>query len=185
MEHLGHTPEHAARAETAKLAEGFPDAARDIRINLQNVLQPGALNADQVWGTAIACAHAAHSEVLKRAIEADARSAGIGEAVVADAHAAAVLMAMNNVFYRFKHLIGKEAYEKRPARLRMQRLSQVSSNNADFELFCLAVSAVNNCQSCMAAHEATVLKHGLSEDQVIDAVRIAATLQAAAIAAAI
>jgi alkyl hydroperoxide reductase subunit D len=82
-------------------------------------------------------------------------------------------------------MISKEAYEKKPARLRMQRLSQITNNKADFELFCLAVSAINNCQSCMAAHEATVLKHGLSEDQVIDAVRIAATMQAAAIAAAI
>jgi alkyl hydroperoxide reductase subunit D len=169
--------------QTAKLAEGFPDAAKDIRINLQNVLQPGALNADQVWGTALACAHASRSELLKRAIEADARSAGIGDPVVTDALAAAVLMGMNNVFYRFKHLIGKEAYEKKPARLRMQRLSQVTSNKADFELFCLAVSAINNCQSCMAAHEATVLKQGLTDDHVIDAIRIAATLHAAAVAA--
>jgi alkyl hydroperoxide reductase subunit D len=86
------------------------------------------------------------------------------------------------VFYRFKHVIGKEDYEKKPARLRMQRLAQVTSNKADFELFCLAVSAINNCQSCMAAHEAEVLKKGLTEDHVLDAVRIAATVHAAAFA---
>ena len=73
--------------QTAKLAEGFPDVAKDVRINLQNVLQPGTLNADQVWGTAIACAHAARNDVLKQALEADARSAGIGDGVVADAKA--------------------------------------------------------------------------------------------------
>jgi alkyl hydroperoxide reductase subunit D len=169
--------------QTAKLAEGFPDVAKDVRINLQNVLQPGTLNADQVWGTAIACAYAARNDALKQAIEADARAAGIGDGVVADAKAAAVLMGMNNVFYRFKHVIGKEAYEKKPARLRMQRLAQVTSNKADFELFCLAVSAINNCQSCMGAHEVTVLKSGLTEDHVHDAVRIAATIHAAAVAA--
>jgi alkyl hydroperoxide reductase subunit D len=171
--------------QTAKLAEGFPDVAKDIRINLQNVLQPGALNADQVWGTAIACAHAARSETLKAALEADARAAGVGDAVVSDAKAAAVLMGMNNVFYRFKHVIGKEDYEKKPARLRMQRLAQVTSNKADFELFCLAVSAINNCQTCMASHEATVLKQGLTEDHVLDSVRIAATINAAAFALAV
>jgi alkyl hydroperoxide reductase subunit D len=171
--------------ETARLAEAFPDVAKDIRVNLQNVLQPGTLNADQVWGTAIACAHASRNDALKQAIEADAKAAGIGDGVVADARAAAVLMAMNNVFYRFKHVIGKEDYEKRPARLRMQRLAQITSNKADFELFCLAVSAINNCQSCMAAHEAGVLKHGLTEDHVLDSIRIAATIHAAAVAAAL
>ena len=169
--------------QTAKLAEGFPDVAKDVRINLQNVLQPGTLNADQVWGTAIACAFAARNDALKAAIEADARAAGIGDGVVADAKAAAVLMGMNNVFYRFKHVIGKEDYEKKPARLRMQRLAQVTSNKVDFELFCLAVSAINNCHSCMAAHEAAVIKGGLTEDHVHDSVRIAATIHAAAIAA--
>jgi lipoyl-dependent peroxiredoxin subunit D len=168
--------------QTAKLAEAFTDVAKDIRMNLQNVLQPGTLNADQVWGTAIACAHAARSDVLKQAIEADARAAGIGDGVIADAKAAAVLMGMNNVIYRFKHLLGKEEYEKRPIRLRMQRLAQVTSNKADFELFCLAVSAINNCQSCVGAHEETVLKHGLTPDHVWDSVRIAATIHAAAVA---
>jgi lipoyl-dependent peroxiredoxin subunit D len=168
--------------QAAKLAEGFSDVAKDIRINLQNVLQTGTLNADQVWGTAIACAHAARNVVLKQAIEADARAAGVGDGVVADAKAAAVLMGMNNVIYRFKHLIGKEEYEKKPLRLRMQRLSQVTSNKVDFELFCLAVSAINNCQNCMGAHEATVIKQGLSEDHVWDAVRLAAVIHAAAMA---
>ncbi len=168
--------------QTAKLAEGFPDVAKDIRINLQNVLQPGTLNADQVWGTAIACADAARNSALQQAILADARAAGIGDAVIQDAKAAAVLMGMNNVFYRFRHIIEKEDYAKKPARLRMQRLAQVTSSKADFELFCLAVSAINNCQTCIASHEAAVLKGGLSEDHVFDSVRIAATIHAAAIA---
>ena len=170
---------------TAQLAERFPDVARDIRVNLQNVLQPAALSADQVWGTAVACARASRNPALVAAIEADAQAAGIAPGSLADARAATVLMGMNNVFYRFKHLIGKEAYEKKPARLRMQRLSQVESSKVDFELFCLAVSAINNCQSCMAAHEASVLRLGLTEDHVVDAIRIAATIHAAAVAAEI
>jgi alkyl hydroperoxide reductase subunit D len=167
---------------TAKLAEVFPDVAKDIRVNLQNVLQAATLNAEQVWGTAIACAHASRSGALKQALEADARAAGITDATIADAKAAAVMMGMNNVIYRFKHVIGKEDYEKRPVKLRMQRLAQVTGNKADFELFCLAVSAINNCQNCMAAHEDAVLKQGLTADHVWDSVRIAATVHAAAVA---
>jgi len=165
-----------------QLREQFPDAARDIKINLTNVLQPGALNAAQTWGVAIATAYAARNETLTRAVIADAKAAGIEEAVLEDAKAAAILMGMNNVYYRFRHIIGKEEYEQKPARLRMMRLKQVATNQADFELLCLAVSAVNNCQACVQSHEHVVLEGGLTTDQVHDAVRIAATIHAAALA---
>lgn len=165
-----------------QLREQFPDAARDIKINLTNVLQPGALNAAQAWGVAMATAYAARNEKLIKAVHSDAKMAGIDDAVLDDAKAAAILMGMNNVYYRFRHLIGKEEYSQKPARLRMLRLSQVATNKVDFELFCLAVSAVNNCESCLKSHEAVVIEGGLTTDQVHDAVRIGAVLNAAAMA---
>ncbi|MFO0598447.1 MAG: carboxymuconolactone decarboxylase family protein [Myxococcaceae bacterium] len=164
------------------LRESLPDVARDIKINLQNVLQPGTLNADQTWGVALSTAWAARNEKLVNALLADAKTAGISDAVVEDAKAAAILMGMNNVYYRFRHLIGKEDYSQKPARLRMMRLKQVATNQTDFELLCLAVSAVNSCESCLRSHEAVVLEGGLSTDHVHDAVRIAATIHAAAVA---
>lgn len=90
-------------------------------------------------------------------------------------------MAMNNVYYRFRHMVGKEAYSQRPPRLRMQRLAQPAGAKVDFELFALAVSAVNACESCVQAHERAVLQGGLTEDHVHDAVRIAAVLHAVAV----
>ncbi len=164
------------------LREQFPDAARDIKINLTNVLQPGALNAAQTWGVAMATAYAARNETLTKAVIADAKSAGVDDAVHEDAKAAAILMGMNNVYYRFRHVIGKEEYEQKPARLRMMRLKQVATNQVDFELFCLAVSAVNNCQACVQSHEHVVLEGGLTTDQVHDAVRIASIINASAMA---
>jgi len=53
---------------------------------------------------------------------------------------------------------------------------------AEFELFALAVSAINGCEMCIRAHEQVVRDGGLSEDQVHDAARIAATIYAAAVA---
>ena len=103
-------------------------------------------------------------------------------AVIDDALAAAALMAMNNVYYRFRHLVGKEVYSEKPARLRMNRMVKPAGNKADFELFSLAVSAINGCGACMASHEQVVTVAGLTEDQVHDAVRIAATVNAAALA---
>ena len=46
----------------------------------------------------------------------------------------------------------------------------------DFELWSLAASAVNGCEACVRAHEATVRAEGLTIEQVWEAVRIAATL---------
>jgi alkyl hydroperoxide reductase subunit D len=43
------------------------------------------------------------------------------------------------------------------------------------------VSAVNDCEACVRAHEHAVLEGGLGEDHVHDAVRIAAVVQAAAV----
>jgi alkyl hydroperoxide reductase subunit D len=165
-----------------QLREQLPDAARDIKINLGNVLQPGQLSAAQTWGVALACAYAARNEALTKAVLADAKAAGVGDAVLEDAKAAAILMGMNNVYYRFRHLIGKEEYSQLPARLRMLRLKQVATNQVDFELFCLAVSAINSCESCLTSHEHVVLEGGLSMEQVHDAVRIAAVVHAAAVA---
>jgi alkyl hydroperoxide reductase subunit D len=163
------------------LRASIPEAAKDIKLNLQSVLQPGALTAAQRWGVAIASAVATRNARLRDALVHDARAVVASE-VIDDAMAAAALMAMNNVYYRFRHMIGKESYSQMPARLRMQRIARPASNKIDFELFCLAVSAINGCEMCMRSHEDVVIKGGLSEDQVHDAVRIAATIAAAAVA---
>ncbi|MDP9194408.1 MAG: carboxymuconolactone decarboxylase family protein [Acidobacteriota bacterium] len=164
-----------------ELRASIPEAAKDIKLNLQSVLQPGALTPAQRWGVAIASAVATRNERLRDAILHDAR-ADVGPEVIDDALAAAALMAMNNVYYRFRHMVGKESYSQMPARLRMQRIVKPATNRVDFELFCLAVSAINACEMCIRSHEDAVIKGGLSEDQVHDAVRIAATMNAAAVA---
>lgn len=147
-----------------QLRAAIPDAAKDIRLNLQAVLRGGSLSEPQRWGVAAAASTAA------------------GAAVVEDARAAASLMAMNNVYYRFRHMVGKPIYGEKPAGLRMNRLMQPATNRVDFELMSLAVSAINGCETCVRAHEKTVTDGGLTADQVNDAVRIAATIYAAAVA---
>jgi len=163
------------------LRNAIPDAAKDLRLNLGSVLQGGTLSTEQVWGTAVACAIASRNPQLRQATLEDAR-AHVSPEVVEDAKAAAALMGMNNVYYRFKHMVDREEYAHKPARLRMQRLAQVATNKVDFELFCLAVSAINGCESCIRSHERVVVEGGLTEDQVNDAVRIASTFHGAAVA---
>ena len=69
-------------------------------------------------------------------------------APIDDGIAAAALMGMNNVFYRFRHMIGKPAYGPLPARPRMQRLSQPTTPTPDFALTAIAAPAAHRRQPC-------------------------------------
>jgi alkyl hydroperoxide reductase subunit D len=162
------------------IRERLPESARDTKLNLQSVLQQTTLSTAQRWGVAVASAVASRNAELREAVIADARKE-VEASVIDDAFAAASLMAMNNVYYRFRHFIGKESYSQMPARLRMQRIAKPASNKADFELFCLAVSAINGCEMCVRSHEEVVRNAELTEEQVHDAVRIAAVIHAAAV----
>ncbi len=168
-----------SRIETIR--NTIPELAKDIKLNLQSVLEGGSLTPVQRWGVAVASAAAARHAALRTAVVHDAREE-IDAAVIEDALAAAVLMGMNNVYYRFRHLIGNPSYSEKPARLRMNRLAKPATNKTDFELFSLVVSAINGCEACMKAHEKVVLEGGVTEEQVHDAVRIASIIQGTAIA---
>ena len=164
-----------------ELRESLPEAARDLKIGLQTVLGAESLTPPQRWGVALASAYAARNPALRDAMLAEARASGADDAVVDDARAAAALMGMNNVFYRAKHMLGA-SYASKPARLRMQRIARPAGAKLDFELMSLAVSAINGCEVCVAAHEKTVRDGGLGEDAVVDALRIAAVVHGVACA---
>jgi alkyl hydroperoxide reductase subunit D len=165
-----------------QLKEAIPEPAKDLRINLGNVLNSEVLDATQTWGVALTSAYFVGEPRLREALVADARAAGVSEDVFQDAQAAAALMAMNTIFYRFRHMVGKDGYAKRPARLRMQWMTQPKTGKANFELYSLAVAALEGCEACIQAHEAGILKHGLTEEHVQEAVRIAAVLNGVAVA---
>jgi len=92
-------------------------------------------------------------------------------------------MAMNNVYYRFTHLVGNEEYATMRAGLRMNVMANPGCDKIDFELASLAVSAVNGCGMCMESHEKTLQKHGVAAQSIQSAVRIAAVLHAVGVTA--
>jgi len=161
----------------------LPDDLKDIRLNLSAVLAGENLQPAQALGAALAAARFVRAPRLASALESDAR-ASLGDAapaVVSDALAAAGLMAMNTVYYRFRHMLGKESYEARSPRLRMSRMAQPATSKADFELMSLACAALAGCELCIKNHEASLVHLGVSEDACHDAVRIAAVVNAAAV----
>lgn len=156
----------------------LPEYAKDLRLNLGSLAAEPVLDAEQRAGTFIAAALAARNPDVTRAVLADFAPALSPEALEA-AKAAAAIMAMNNVYYRFTHLVGGD-YPKLPAKLRMNVMARPGVERATFELWSLAVSAVNGCGMCMESHEAAVRQHGLTAEQAQAAVRIAAVVHAVA-----
>jgi len=167
------------------LRETIKEPAKDMKLNLGNIASSDFLEAEQIWGVALASAYYLREPRLIEAILADAKASGASEALIEDAQAAAAIMGMNTVYYRFRHLVGKESYGKKPARLRMQGLARPKTSKGNFELFSLAIAALAGCEACIKAHEASVQQHGMGEEQVHDAVRIAAILGGAAVALAV
>ena len=162
--------------ETLKSA--IPEYAKDIKLNLGSLAMDATLTPQQRAGTFIASALAARNATVTQAIVAEYGPALSPEALTA-AKAAAAIMAMNNVYYRFVHLVGGD-YANMPAKLRMSVIGKPGVEKADFELWSLAVSAVNGCGMCMEAHEKVVRHGGLSQEHVQTAVRIASVVQAVA-----
>ena len=89
-------------------------------------------------------------------------------------------MGMNNIYYRFTHLASAPDYKTMPARLRMNVIAKPGVDKVDFELWCLAVSAINGCGACIDSHEKVLRHAGITAEQVQTAVRIAATVHAVA-----
>ncbi|MEJ1966185.1 MAG: carboxymuconolactone decarboxylase family protein [Gammaproteobacteria bacterium] len=166
------------------IRDSLPEYARDLRLNLGSVLAatgaPG-LTEKQIWGVAVASAIASRNVSFAKQVEALAAEK-VDEGYLNAARAAAAIMGMNNIYYRFLHLVEDAEYAQMPARLRMNVIGNPGIDKLDFELLSLAVSAVNGCGMCIVAHEKQLRKHEVSREGIQSAVRIAATIHAVAVA---
>lgn len=164
------------------LRSQFLDYAKDIKINLGNVLttegSPGLSNT-QIYATALACAYATKNEIVVQAIYEDAKGI-LSNADINAAKAATSIMAMNNIYYRFVHLSSDKSFQKMNPSLRMNIINNSGVEKTDFELYALAVSAINGCGMCIDAHVKVLQKAGISNEAIQSAIKIASVIFAAA-----
>ncbi|NPD68467.1 alkyl hydroperoxide reductase [Lichenicola cladoniae] len=158
----------------------IPDYAKDLKLNLGSLANETVLSPQQLAGTFIVSALASRNATVIVSILAEFGPKLSAEALTA-AKSAAAIMGMNNIYYRFVHLAGGD-YANLPARLRMNVIGKPGVDKVDFELWSLAVSAINGCGMCIESHEKTVRAHGLTTEQVQAAVRIASVVHAVAVA---
>lgn len=157
---------------------------KDTKLNLSSLfgnVDTSGMNPTQFYGTALSLAYTLDDAELTAAVEAEAEGK-IEANVVAAAKLAASLMAMNNIYYRFVHLSSDKQFAKMPAGLRMNGMANPGVDKADFELYSLAVSALNGCGMCIDAHVKTLIDHNISAQVIQASVKLAAVMNAAQVA---
>ena len=160
------------------LIDGLPNYAKDLKLNYSTLVrQNNDLTAQQLWGTVVASAIATRNDELTEAAFEEGATHLTPQALEA-AKAAGAVMGMNNIYYRFLHLTSNEKYAAMPARLRMNVMRTHGVDHIDFELWGLAVSAINGCGKCVDSHEKVVREKGASEETVLSVIRVASVLHA-------
>lgn len=160
------------------IKNAIPEYAKDIKLNISGLANEETLSAQQFWGTMLACAMAGGNANVIANVAAEASQNLSAEAVTA-AKAAASIMAMNNVYYKFVGMSANAEYKTMPAKLRMNVIGNPGVDKGDFELWSLAVSAMNGCKYCVDAHEGQLKTHGIDAAKIQTAVRIASVMAAA------
>lgn len=150
---------------------------RDTKLNLKTILKSRHLSREECLLIAIACSVSCSKKDLVKGYVQQARDLGIDSEKMADAISCGSLMSINNVLYRFRHMVGHDQYDKMPAGIRMQVMIKPLMGKELFELASIAVSAINGCESCIKAHEASVLSLGSNKDRIFDSIKIASVVK--------
>lgn len=151
---------------------------RDLKLNVTSTLKSKNLTPKEAALIALTAASNEKNDILISAFEKMSRQQEATTEEIAEAHACASLLSLNNVFYRFRHYMhGNEYYNNTPASVRMSAMMNPVLGKELFELLSLVVSALNGCQQCVTSHEASVKAAGASEARIYDAIRLASVIK--------
>lgn len=160
-----------------EVAENNHRYLKDLKLNLGYALECEFLNKKETSLLALATAANDKNILLIEAFKNIAIENGATEPEIADVFACVSLMNTNNVLYRFRHFTKKDYYEQTPAKIKMSIMMDPVVGKEFFELISTAVSALNGCEMCVNAHEASLLKLGSTQARIYDAVRVASIIK--------
>jgi alkyl hydroperoxide reductase subunit D len=164
--------------ELQSLKERIPDYARDLRLNLDAVLNRSSLTPAEAAGAALAAAFAAKSAPLVASLR---DGSALDTTHVQAALTAAALMGMNNAWYPFVDMAADPELKTVRAELRMNAYATHGGvERKSFELYALAASIVGKCQHCVQSHYKNLRDAGFSTLRLRDVGRIAAVVNAVA-----
>ncbi len=160
-----------------EVKELVPEYAKDIKLNLDTVINRSTVDYDYASSLALAAALATGNQDIVAMI-----SAGVTDEVEKNAaFTAAALMAQNNVWYPYTEMADDPNLTGLPAQLRMNAItSHGGTTKAKFESYALIASIIGKCHFCVKAHYETLKQEGYTVEQLRDIGRIAATINAIA-----
>jgi alkyl hydroperoxide reductase subunit D len=161
----------------ANIKESIPDHSKDIKLNIDSVINRSGLDLIDAHACALAAAIAAGNGELAFEIQMNGPLMGSEEREAAKT--AASLMGQNNVWYPFVEMAGDEGMKGLPAGLRMNAYATHGGvSKKKFEMYSLAASIVGKCHFCVKAHYDTLKKEGMTTQELMSVGRIAAVVTA-------
>jgi alkyl hydroperoxide reductase subunit D len=160
-----------------QVKDSIPDHAKDIRLNLDAVINRSGLDEVDAHACAFAAAVAAGNGDLAFEISMNGPLAGTTEREAAKT--AAALMGMNNVYYPFVEMTGDSDLKGLPPGLRMNAYATHGGvTKKKFEMYALAASIVGKCHFCVKNHYDTLKKEGMTVQELQAVGKIAAVVAA-------
>lgn len=157
--------------------ESIPDHAKDIKLNLDSVINRSGLDTIDAHACALAAAIMAGNGELAFEIQMNGPLMGAPEREAAKT--AAALMGMNNVYYPFVEMTGDENLKGLPAGLRMQAYATNGGvSKKKFEMYALCASIVGKCHFCVKSHYELLKKEGMNVQELQAVGKIAAVISA-------
>ncbi len=139
----------------------IPDHAKDIKLNLDSVINRSGLDEVDAHACALAAAIASSNGELAYEIQHNGPLRGTQEREAAKT--AAALMGMNNVYYPFVEMTGDETLKKTPPGLRMNAYATHGGvSKKKFEMYALAASIVGKCHFCVKSHYDILKNEGMT-----------------------
>jgi len=156
----------------------IPDHSKDIKLNLDSVINRSPLSVEDTHACALVAALAAGNGELAYAI----LTSGELENFTAETEAAktaASLMGMNNIWYPFVEMCNDPELKGLPAGLRMNAYATHGGvSKKKFELYALVASIIGKCHFCVKNHYDVLRKEGMTVQELHHAGKIAAVINA-------
>jgi alkyl hydroperoxide reductase subunit D len=156
----------------------IPDHAKDIKLNLDAVINRSGLDPVDTHAIAYASAIAAGNGGLAFEIEHN------GPLFTAEkereaAKTAAALMGMNNIYYPFVEMTQDPDLKGLPPGLRMNAYATHGGvSKKKFEMYALAASIVGKCHFCVKNHYDVLKKEGMTVQELQMVGKIASVINA-------
>jgi len=161
-----------------EVKNSIPEYAKDIKLNLDNVINRSPLDPVDTHACALAAAVMAGNLDLVIFINANSILRD-NPAELAAAKTAAALMGMNNVYYPFVEMADDANLKGMPAGLRMTAYANHAGvSKKKFEMYALCASIVGKCHFCVKSHYDLLKKEGMTVAELQHVGKIAAVINA-------